>query len=147
MVSAGAVAEVLDIASRDRGSMSLLDLANEVAKGLPVTALDHVVRSVAPQDRGFAFRVVPRATLARRRAAGAKVARLSADEGATVARLAEVWAFARDVWKSDEAARGFLFRPHPLLEGRRPVDLVLESELGRPLVENILGGLKYGTAV
>lgn len=128
--------------------MSLLDLADEVAKGLPLSALEHVVRSVAPQDRAFAFRLVPRATLARRRVAvGGKAARLSADEGAKVARLAEVWAFARDVWGGDEAARDFLFRPHPLLDGRRPVDVVLESELGRPLVENILGGLKYGSAV
>ncbi len=127
--------------------MSMLDLADEVAKGLPVSALDHVVRSVAPQDRAFAFRIVPRATLARRRAAGAKSARLSTDESAKVARLAEVWAFARDVWKSDEEAREFLFRGHMLLEGRRPVDVVLDSELGRPLVEDILGGLKYGTAV
>ncbi len=86
--------------------------------------------------------------MARRRAAtGTKAKRLSPDEGAKVARLAEVWAFAQDVWKSDEAAREFLFRPHPLLHGRRPVDMVLESEIGRPLVEGILGRLKYGSAV
>ncbi len=94
MVSAGAVAEMLDIVPQDCGRLSRLDLANEVAKGLPLSALDHVVRSVAPQDRAFAFRLVPRATLARRRAAGTN---LSANEGAKVARLAEVWTFARDV--------------------------------------------------
>ena len=43
-------------------------------------------------------------------------------------------------------ARAFLFRPHPMLDNRRPVDVVLASEFGRPLVEGILGRLSYGTA-
>lgn len=72
--------------------------------------------------------------------------RLSPDEGAKVVRLAEVWALAREVWGSDAEARGFLFRPHPMLEGRRPIDVVLANEFGRPLVEGILGGLQYGSA-
>ena len=149
MVSAGAVAEVLGIGPREHGTMSRLALAGDVERGLPLSALDQVVRTVAPDDRAFAFRLVPRATLARRRAAAesAGAARLSADEGARVARLAEVWAFAREVWGGDEAAPDFLFRPHPMLGGRRPVDIVLASELGRPLVENVLGALEYGSAV
>ena len=64
-----------------------------------------------------------------------------------MARLASVWALAREVWGSDEAARDFLFRPHPMLEGRAPVDVVLANEFGRPLVEGILGRLQYGSAV
>jgi len=35
--------------------------------------------------------------------------------------------------------------PHMMLEDRRPIDVVISSELGRPLVEDILGWLKYGT--
>ncbi|MGA9866245.1 MAG: antitoxin Xre-like helix-turn-helix domain-containing protein [Acetobacteraceae bacterium] len=124
-----------------------LSLIQEVEKGLPVSALDHLVRSLAPNDAAFAFRLVPRATLARRRTGDARVARLSPAEGARVARLAKVWAMAREVWKDDDAAREFLFRPHMLLGGRPPVDVVLASEFGGPLVENILGGLLYGTAV
>lgn len=53
---------------------------------------------------------------------------------------------AREVWGSDEAARAFLFRPHPMLEGRRPIDVVLANEFGRSLVEGILGRLQYGSA-
>jgi uncharacterized protein (DUF2384 family) len=34
-----------------------------------------------------------------------------------------------------------------LLDGRRPVDVVLANEFGRPLVEGILGRLHYGSAV
>jgi uncharacterized protein (DUF2384 family) len=32
-----------------------------------------------------------------------------------------------------------------MLEDRRPIDVVIASEFGRPLVEGILGRLKYGT--
>ncbi len=123
-----------------------------VEGGLPLAALDRLANTLAPGDGGFAFRLVSRATLARRRKALATArntvaARLSADEGARVARLASVWALARDVWGSDEAARDFLFRPHPMLEDRAPVDVVLANEFGRPLVEGILGRLQYGSAV
>ena len=54
---------------------------------------------------------------------------------------------ALDVWKSEEAARAFLNRPHPMLEGRKPIDVAIQSELGADMVKSILGELKYGTAV
>ncbi len=121
----------------------------DVERRLPLMAFDRLVHAIAPKDPSFAFRLVPRATLARRRRALAQVqsgSRLSAEEGSRVARLSAVWDFARDVWGSDDAARSFLFRPHMLLDGRRPIDVVLANEFGRPLVEVILGRLKYGTA-
>jgi putative toxin-antitoxin system antitoxin component (TIGR02293 family) len=141
------VSEVLGI--RISGPLPLMAA---VAQGLPLTALDRVVRCVAPADNGFAFRIIPRATLARRRRSFAAArdradGRLSAEEGTRLARLASVWAMALDVWGDAEAARRFLFEPHPLLHDRRPVDVVLENELGRPVVEGILGRLKYGSAV
>jgi len=148
-VAPDTVSEVLGL--RIRGPLLPMSLMSEVEKGLPLTALDRVAKAVAPGDAGFAFRMVSRATLARRRKAlaaarNATAARLSTDESARVARLAEVWALAREVWGSDEEARAFLFRPHPMLEGRRPVDVVLANEFGRPLVEGILGRLQYGSA-
>lgn len=129
-----------------------LPLMSAVENGLPLTSLDRVVTSVAPTDSKFAFRIIARATLARRRKALAAAtdrpdARLSAEEGTRLARLASVWAMALEVWGSVEAARRFMFEAHPLLEGRRPVDVVLENEFGRPVVEGILGRLQYGSAV
>jgi putative toxin-antitoxin system antitoxin component (TIGR02293 family) len=131
---------------------SLMWITHAVTDGLPIAALDSLVRRIAPDDKTFAYRVVPRPTLARRRQAlqsntRPEQARLSPEEGSKVARLAEVWAMARDVWGSDAEARAFLFRPHPLLEGQTPIDVVLATEFGRPLVENILGRLQYGSAV
>lgn len=124
-----------------------LSLIQEVERGLPVSALDRLVRSMAPNDATFVFRLVPRATLARRRTGGARAARLSPPESDRVARLAKVWAMAQEVWKDDDAAREFLFRPHMLLGGRPPIDVVLASEFGGPLVEGLLGRLQYGSAV
>jgi putative toxin-antitoxin system antitoxin component (TIGR02293 family) len=142
-----AVSDVLGIKAS-----SPFTLISAIEDGLPLTALDRLVRSVAPSDTKFAFRISPRATLARRRKALAMgdtqaEGRLSPEEGTRVARLASVWAMALDVWGSEEAARRFMFEAHPLLHGRAPVDVVLENELGRPVVEGILGRLQYGSAV
>jgi putative toxin-antitoxin system antitoxin component (TIGR02293 family) len=141
------VSEVLGI--RASGPLPLM---SAVEHGLPLTSLDRVVRSVAPSDSKFAFRIVARATLARRRkslavAKNRAESRLSAEESTRLARLAGVWAMALDVWGDEDAARRFMFEEHPLLLGRRPVDVVLENELGRPVIEGILGRLQYGSAV
>jgi putative toxin-antitoxin system antitoxin component (TIGR02293 family) len=148
-------------------------LSSAVEKGLPLSSLDRVVRFVAPADNKFAYHIVPRATLARRRRAWANfcdqktvagqkaykgrkwtpsaehqaAGRLSAEEGMRLARLASFWAMAVNVWGDTETARQFMFEPHPLLHGRRPIDVVLENELGRPIVEGILGRLQHGSAV
>jgi putative toxin-antitoxin system antitoxin component (TIGR02293 family) len=120
-------------------------LAADVEKGLTLATLERVANAVAPDDSGFIHRLVPRATLIRRRAQPG--ARLTIEESARVVRLAAVWALAEEVWKDDAAARRWMFKPHMLLADRRPIDVVLASEFGRPLVEKILGGLLYGTAV
>ncbi len=141
LASAYPIAAVLGIAASGP-----LPLMAAVEQGLPLSALDQVVHAVAPSDSSFAFRLVARATLARRRKDQAG-GRLSAEEGARLARLAAVWAMAVDVWGGEDAARRFMFDAHPLLHGRRPIDVVLENELGRPVVEGLLGRLQYGSAV
>jgi putative toxin-antitoxin system antitoxin component (TIGR02293 family) len=129
-----------------------IPLMAAVEDGLPLESLDRVMHAVAPSDTKFAFRIVPRATLARRRHINAAAqdraeGRLSREEGARLVRLACVWAMAIDVWGTEDEARRFMFTPHPLLHGRPPVDVVLENELGRPVVEGLLGRLQYGSAV
>ena len=49
-------------------------------------------------------------------------------------------------YKNEEEAREFLFRPHPMIEDKRPIDVVILSEFGAEMVVDILGGLKYGSA-
>lgn len=122
--------------------MSFLD---RVTEGLSVAALDRVARTVAPDDSGFRYRIVSKTTLARR--SKQHDTRLSPEESERLVRLADVWGMALDVWKSAAAARAFLFRPHAMLHGRVPIDVVLQAEVGARIVRDILGGLLYGVAV
>lgn len=134
------IASILGLASKRR--LTPLSLAVEVEKGLPYTALARLFNQVAPNEPALRYRVVPRATLARLEA---KRKRLSLEQGDHVTRLARVWALALEVWKEPEEARTFLLQPHPMLEGRRPIDVVLTTE-GARIVEGILGRLLYGSA-
>lgn len=117
-------------------------LIARIEDGLPVKALDRLASKLAPGDTQFKYRLIPKATYERRKASH----RLSSDEGGRLARLARIWALAVDVWGGEADARDFLFRPHAMLEDRRPVDVVIQSEIGAGLVLDVLGGLKYGTA-
>ena len=136
------VAAVLGISVAPLDALSPLALILRIEHGLPVKTLDRVAGAIAPDDAQFKYRLVPKATLERRRASN----RLSPEEGARLARLARVWGEALDVWGGEDEARDFLFRPHPMAEDSRPIDLVIQSEFGAEMVIDILGGLKYGTA-
>ena len=119
-----------------------LRLAGSIEQGLPVAALDRLVALLSPNDDSSRFAFVPRATLARR----ARTQRLSPEESARLVRVAGVWTLAREIWGTDEDTRDFLNRRHPLLEDRRPLEVALATDLGARLVEDILGGLRHGTA-
>ena len=138
-----AAARVLGLERAARPLASELDYLDLVDRGFPVRSLDRIVAVVAPTDTSFKYRIVPKASLARRKPAK----RLSPGQSVIVARLASVWAQALRIWKSEEAARAFLYRQHPLLGERRPIDLVLENEIGAELVRGVLGRLEHGSAV
>ena len=127
--------------ARPMTPVSFLDL---IVQGFPVATLDRVSGAVAPADSAFKYRIVSKTTLARRRKHDDD--RLSTDESERLVRLTDVWATAVDVWKTEEAARAFLFRPHAMLDGRLPIDVVLQAEVGAQIVKEILGRLKYGSA-
>jgi putative toxin-antitoxin system antitoxin component (TIGR02293 family) len=115
-----------------------------IERGLSREALERLSAAVAPKDPRFKYRIVPKSSLARRSNTGGS---LSTSQTLILARLASVWILSLRVWKSDNATREFLFRAHPLLDGCRPVDLVLQNEIGADLVRNLLYGLELGTAV
>lgn len=146
------VARVLGIGTAAKPVVSEMDLLGRVGHGLPVKTVDRIVSCVAPQDAGFKYRLVPKATLARLKSGrqGHKHlsgGRLNAVQGALVARVASVWSQAVRIWKSPDAARDFLNRKHSLLGGRPPIDLVLENEIGADIVRSVLGRLEHGSAV
>jgi len=136
-------ARFLQIPSKNKPLGSSFQLLDLLDKGLPVSSVDRIAGAIAPNDADFRYRIVPKATLARARVKR----RLGKTQSELVTRLAEVWTDAIRVWKSDEGARSFLHRKHPLLEGKRPIDVALQSEIGAQLVRDVLGRLEHGTAV
>ncbi len=143
MLALANVAEVLGLPPREAAARSPFGLMTRIENGLPIGALERVALLLAPGDARFKYRLVPKATYDRRKKGAL---RLSSEEGTRLARVARVWSLALDVWRSEEEARAFLFRPHLMLEDRRPIDVVIQSEIGAELVLDILGSLKYGSA-
>lgn len=136
------VVRVLGVSPPAGRSHDALRFAQQVQSGLPVRAVDRLAATIAPGDNAMRWSFIPKATYARR----VRTKRLSAEEGSRLARVAGVYAVARDVWGSDEAARDFLQRRHPLLDDATPFQVALGSDVGARLVERILGRLKYGSA-
>lgn len=141
MLTMAHVADVLGLPKK-LVSDSPIALVARIEDGLPLGTLDRVAAIVAPGDTQFKYRLVPRATYERRKTK--KV--LSAEEGTRLTRLARVWGAALDVWGDEAEARDFLFRPHAMIEDKRPIDVVIQSEFGAEMVTDILGSLKYGSA-
>jgi putative toxin-antitoxin system antitoxin component (TIGR02293 family) len=115
------------------------DLEQVVRDGLPKRSLQVVASRALPTGAPastLVYRVVPIATFKRR-------TRLTPEESARTERLARVVAIAEALWNDDEETRGFLNRPHSLLDGRSPLD-VASTELGARRVEQLLHSAEHG---
>lgn len=141
MVSLFEAARFLQIPAKGKPLTSPLQYLQYLDKGLPASSIDRLAGALAPADAKFRYRIVPRATLARMKN------RLTKTQGELVTRLAEIWTDALRVWKTEDEARDFLHRRHPLLDNQRPIDLALEGAIGAGLVRDLLGRLEHGTAV
>lgn len=142
-INAARVAEVMGgEGTLGRSISNVGELRAAVESGLPVTALDAVVRHVAHDDRGAAelkYRIVPKTTLRRRQ-------RLDPEESQRLERLARMTALAEDVWEDADLAHEFLTSVQPQLGGERPVDLA-RSDLGTREVETLLMKIEYALPV
>jgi putative toxin-antitoxin system antitoxin component (TIGR02293 family) len=121
---------------------SFAELDALVSDGLPKNALKASVEFVClnnEQRKQLLYRIIPEATYKRRRD------KLNVDESERAERLARIYATTRYVWDSDDDARTFLHTPHPMLQGRTPLDVSM-TELGARRVEELLWQLYYGIA-
>jgi putative toxin-antitoxin system antitoxin component (TIGR02293 family) len=121
---------------------SFSELDRLVSEGLPKKALKASVERIGlslEEKKRLLYRIVPEATFKRRRD------RLSPEESERAERLARVYATAHYVWASDDEARTFLHTPHPMLDGRTPLEVSM-TELGARRVEELLWKLFYGIA-
>jgi putative toxin-antitoxin system antitoxin component (TIGR02293 family) len=120
-----------------------LGLAHSIEAGLPVKALDRLAESVAPGDARFKFKLIPKATLERRR----KSKRFTAEEGDRLARIAKVYSFGLNIYRDPEKVREFLRRPHEMLDNQAPLDVALATGAGADAVINLLGRAAYSGGV
>lgn len=136
------VETLLGVSAADAGSP--LALAHSIEDGLPVAAVDRLAKVVAPGDTEWKFRMVPRATLSRRRKRRQK---LTSEEGNRLARVAKVYSMAISVYRDERKVREFLMRPHMMLDNESPLDLALATGPGADAVVNLLGRAAYGASV
>lgn len=125
-----------------RDIRTVTDLRHAVEDGLPISALDCVVRHVSRDDRSAAelkYRIIPKTTLRRRQ-------RLDPEESQRLERLARMTALAEQVWEDAELAHEFLNSVQPQLDGDRPVDLA-RTDLGTRQVETLLMKIEYALPV
>lgn len=141
MTAYDSVPELLGMTIDDRAPtpMALMRLIDE---GLPRSALLAIAATIGSTPAAIIAGLKPGAARTRRK----NKATLTPAVGAAVARLAAVWSVALEVWGDEDDARAFFNRRHRRLEGRCPLDVILQGEIGRVLVVEILERLRHGSA-
>lgn len=138
--SAQTIASLLCL--RDATEITPVRLSDEIKKGFRISAFNGLRVAIdisAPELRAF---ITSERSYQRRVKRGS----FSTTESERIYRTAMIWALAEDIYKEKDKARQFLMAPHPLLEGRRPLELASDSIAGYEAVEDVLLALKYGTA-
>lgn len=134
------LAEWLRVPRPRRVAEPELRLAAAVRRGFAVRVVERLVRegwlTAADVDR----LVLPRRTLAHRKA---RRQRLTREESDRLARVARVLALAEETFQDAETARTWLRRPNRALDGQRPIDL-LDTDAGARTVEAVLTRVAHG---
>ena len=123
-----------------RDIRSDLDLDDAIRSGLPVEAVESVVKTGALRAPELHALVIPRRTLAHRKRRGG---RLSSEQSDRLARVVRVVTSAEGALGDGAKAARWLRKPNRTLRGRRPLDL-LDSDAGARLVEQELGRIEHG---
>ena len=118
------------------------DLEKIVTEGLPAELVEIFVDRIYPNSPNHYYEVVPRSTLNRKLSDGSP---LPLQYSEKLERLARIYAFALEVWDSEEDAREFMTKKHPILDDRTPFEASM-TDLGARQVEQVLGRLMFGSA-
>ncbi|HEX2077454.1 MAG TPA: antitoxin Xre/MbcA/ParS toxin-binding domain-containing protein [Longimicrobium sp.] len=141
MATALAVAELLAEAENLPFEVeSDLDWIKAVKAGLPSSFVDVVSAELGYSAAEIDRLVMPRRTLAHRRANNQSLTREESDR---LTRIARVALTARETFGDAQKAATWLRRPNRALQGSLPIDL-LDTDDGARLVEEVLGRLAYG---
>jgi putative toxin-antitoxin system antitoxin component (TIGR02293 family) len=118
------------------------DLVKVLERGVPVGALAELARQEALSSDDLDRLIIPRRTLAHRKAKDQPLNRVESERALRVASLT---ALAEETFANREKAQTWLRRPTSALGGSRPIDL-LDSEPGARLVEQLLYRIGHGIA-
>lgn len=123
--------------------ISDLDLVERVSEGLPASSVK-AISEVYKLDQTVVHRIVPKATLARR----TRSQKLSQPQSDKVLAVSRVLQRVLRIYNDDTtSAARFLERAHPLLEGKKPIDVATRTVAGADLVLNLLDQAEAGFAV
>jgi putative toxin-antitoxin system antitoxin component (TIGR02293 family) len=123
-----------------RQVQSTEDVRAIIHKGFPYRSLEFVLSKFhLDLPRMSKILSVPQRTMARRKAEQ----RLTAQESDRLARLARILTYASNVFGTEEKASTWLTRPHRILEGAAPIEL-LDTDLGTQVIETMLGRIEHG---
>ena len=118
------------------------DFLKVLEKGVPIGALSELARQEALSHEDIDRLIIPRRTLAHRKA---KHQPLNRVESERAVRVASLTALAEETFANREKAQTWLRRPTSALGGKRPIDL-LDSEPGARVVEQLLYRIGHGIA-
>ena len=125
--------------------MTELALVMEIESGLPLKAVENVAHVIGQGDKKIKFEILSRSTFSRLQ--NRKNKQLSKDISEKLHGITRVIDQAMRLWNSDKSAvTRFLYRPHPLLAGRTPLDVAKQSTVGADLVVKIIGEARAGVA-
>jgi putative toxin-antitoxin system antitoxin component (TIGR02293 family) len=116
------------------------DLVEAIEEGLPIAAIESVIRDGTFSAGEIYELVLPRRTLTHRKE---KRQPLTAEESDRLTRAVRLAARAEEAIGNAEKAARWLRRPNRALLGKRPLDL-LESDVGARMVEQVLGRIEHG---
>jgi putative toxin-antitoxin system antitoxin component (TIGR02293 family) len=116
------------------------DLLDAIEGGLPVAAVDAVLRDGTLSPAELYDLVIPRRTLTHRRE---KAQDLTAEQSDRLTRVVRVAGRAEEAIGDPEHAARWLRKPNRTLQGKRPLDLLV-SDLGARMVEQVLGRIEHG---
>jgi putative toxin-antitoxin system antitoxin component (TIGR02293 family) len=135
-----ALAQLLADDDREAEIRSDLDWVKAVQSGLPVASVDTAIDELGFSPNEIDTLVLPRRTLAARRA---KQQSLTRDESVRLARIARVALTAVETFGDSTKANRWLRRPNRALRNNTPLSL-LDTDDGARLVEVVLGRIAYG---
>lgn len=135
-----ALAQLLTDDDGEREIRSDLDWVKAVQSGLPVSSVDSAIDELGFSPHEIDVLVLPRRTLAARRA---KHQPLTREESVRLARIARVALKAAETFGNPEKSHRWLRRPNRALRNHTPLSL-LDTDDGARLVEVVLGRLAHG---